>query len=145
MTISRNTLTRLAAVIAAIGISMAAVACGDDSGDPSATETFCNDLDSVNADVNSLEDMEISVDNASEIGSTVEQFGNDVDSLEDAASGAEDEAAASDEVSEVQDAMSDLESSVSDLASDGSVDDVSSALDDVKSALDGVTSSAGCS
>ena len=145
MAISRITLTRIAAVLAAIGLSMGAAACGDDSGDSSATEEFCDDLDAVNGDVSSLEDMEISVDNASEIGSSVEQLGDDVDTLQDAAESAGDEFAASDEVSELQDSMSDLGDAVSDLTDDGSADDVSSALDDVKSALDDVTSSAGCS
>ena len=130
---------RLGAVLAATVLPVVLVA-GGCSSDDTDNAAFCADISAVQSDLDSIKTIDISVSNAAELGTAIEQLGTDVNSLATSTSDT-----ANDEVDALGDAMKDLSKSVSNLVGSGTVDDVSTAFANVTTAFDSVQSSVDCS
>ena len=137
-----NSIGRSRKLVVVLGVAVLPVAlfAGGCSSDDSDNAAFCADISTVQSDLDSLKSMDISISNASEVGTAVEQLGSDVNSL--VSSGSD---TASDDVDNLKDSMNDLSKSVSDLGDSGTVADVDTALTNVSTSFDSVQSSVDCS
>ena len=134
----RNRRYRLGAALGAAVLPVVLFA-GGCSSDETDTAAMCSDLSTVQNDLDSLKSIDMSVSNASELGTAVQQLDTDVNSLVSSASDV-----AGDDVDNLQDAMNDLSDSVSNLGDSGTVADVNTALTNVSTAFDSLESSIDC-
>jgi len=117
-----------------LALTLVVAACDDDddSSTTSAEEAYCQDVDTLTADVNSLASLDVVAEGTDGIESAVSAVQTDVDSLKDSAGDV-----AGDEVDALDSALSDLDDALEaagdDLTAENS-SDVVSAIENTASA-----------
>ena len=135
---SGNRRYRLGAALGAVVLPVVLLA-GGCASDESDTAALCADISTVQGDLDTLKSTDISLSNAADVGTAVEQLNTDVNNLISSASDVK-----GDDVANLKDAMNNLTDSVTNLGGSSTVADVSTALTNVSIAFDSVESTVDC-